>query len=942
MIICQNFVMKYHFLNLKMFYRLYLIVILVFLIMAAGVFFYQQTWGVKGQYYSNIQWEGEPAFTRTDSTPYLKEDTGYNLTSTEAYSVKWSGWIMITRTGIYRFVTNSDDGSYLWLNKALMIDNGGPHGLRRVSTEISLEEGIYPIEILYFQIGGESVMQTRWAPPGKIETQIPAEVLFQKRPRFFDLFVRKSVLRLCDLLKTNWVSIVMGICLIGILLFLSYRQILTSWKPLHMILLCSAGFFLLGALLIRYGSTYVSITGYNIPTWHVETNSNAEDAKLAIDRRNDTAWTTDQPMQPNMFFQVNLEQSLRIGKIVLSHGEIFDNYPRAYRVEVSIDGIHWEKIQIAESRLVTSESIELFVTPRTFQYMRILQTGHSHMHWTIQELYLYSPAWIPWPYQYPLFITFLVGFLGATTCLGLSLRHLSQSCGKLILCGLVIIIIAGFGLRIFMIRYHDLNVNERQYLFESLSYLHSDVEWARQMLNTDHRRTAILYLYLTRWLFKVCHISSLSIRLMSALLGTLTIPLTFYVWRNISTRQEKCFEALIVAAIIATNILHVCWSRDGHSQIQMTFFYICYIYIASKALRLESRPHLLFWGSGIILFIGFFFHGSMLVAPIGIVIFIVLDALMTRGHIPDWQSIVVKNYVFLMLSSLIFGGYVYYVLTMQGGFTDAERYAHVNIHKNVDTISYMFNFLQTRWNLLVYNLNDSDLLQDYDFLSPWFLPIWGIILIGFINVLYRRQKAEWCLLFQPILFGLMISSLWTTSKFERFLLPILLSISVFAARGIIVVSEIFRKPVVIAITRSIVSILIVLSLSFITVYRIFWEQPPYTSEGAWVYTVYSGKQTSFMRWVQYVKHSPCEAKSIVMCTDPWIAPYYPNIFAIPISFLEPMKLRELINKAQTLPVFIILTPSADKELIAVIEQEYNLVETSTFYWDLYELRDEEN
>lgn len=933
--------MKKPSLPLKIFYFRYLIFFVFAFLLTMFAWKYYKNWGLKGRYYSNTQWHGKPVITQKDPTPYLKGETGHDLTSTESYSVKWSGWIMIEQTGTYRFATNSDDGSYLSLDNRLIIDNGGMHGLQRLSTEIFLEQGIYPIEVLYLQAGGYSVIQTRWAPPNKIETQIPAEVLFQTRPSFVEIFVRKCIVTVYHLPKAIWFALIIGIGIIGVLLFWQYQQMLISWESWHTILLICSGFFLLATLLLRYGSTYVLIDGRDVSYFEAQASNNHEDAQFAIDRWIDTAWTTDAPMQPNMFFQINLGQALNIGKLLLSNGKFEKNYPRGYRIEVSLDGQHWKEIHVIESHFRNSESLELFFSPITFQYIKIFQTEYNHAPWTIQEVYLYSPSWIPRSYQFSLYLVFFLG--GGTTILSLifSLCPQIRSCRKIVFIGLAIIIIIGFAFRIFMIRYHDLDTDEKQYLFEAFAYFDSDAEWAMRVLNTDHRRTAILYLYLTRWLFKICHVSSLAIRSMSVILGTLTIFLTFYAWYNIS-KHEKCVEALIASAFMATNILHVTWSRDGHSQVQMTFFYILYLYFITKVITTESAHLASVYSAGIVLFIGFFFHGSMLVAPVGVFIFMMFDAIMTHRHLSKWQPFILKNYLFIILSSLPFGAYVYYVLNIKGGLNDAENWAKTSINQNPEIIVHLLDFLSTRWNLLLTNLSDFDLFNDYDFSNWVYFPIWALVLIGIFHVLYKRQKSEWFIVIQPGLFILIISSLWSTSHFERFFLPILLSISICASRGIIVVSMIFKKPVLMRLFRFFISLLVISSLSANTVYRIFIEQPPYIVSGSWIYKVYSGKYTTFMYWVRYIKQSPRYAESIVMCDDPWIAHHYKNMFTIPINFLDTVTFKKLIASKHNVPVFIILASSPDKDLANAIQQHYNAIEPTSFYWRLYELRNEKN
>ena len=189
-----------------------------------GMVLLQNTWGLQGQYYPNLAWEGSPVVSKIDRTPYVKGETGYKLLGTNQFSVKWSGWLAIAQTGRYKFATNSDDGSLLWLDGQEVVNNGGAHGLQRVSGEIHLEKGVHPIEIRYLQIGGFSFMQTLWTPPGESENPIPVEVLFAKRPSQVSILFRKGVILFASSLKMLWGGI------LTIALFLLFRAVLRPYR----------------------------------------------------------------------------------------------------------------------------------------------------------------------------------------------------------------------------------------------------------------------------------------------------------------------------------------------------------------------------------------------------------------------------------------------------------------------------------------------------------------------------------------------------------------------------------------------------------------------------------------------------------------------------------------------------------------------------------------
>ncbi|HZL35141.1 MAG TPA: PA14 domain-containing protein [Tepidisphaeraceae bacterium] len=94
------------------------------------------------------------------------------------FAVVYSGAIHAPRAGKYRFYTNSDDGSRLYIDGHLVVDNDGVHPATEKSGEVELREGDQPITVSYFQGGGESVLKVEWEGPGLNRQEVPADVLF--------------------------------------------------------------------------------------------------------------------------------------------------------------------------------------------------------------------------------------------------------------------------------------------------------------------------------------------------------------------------------------------------------------------------------------------------------------------------------------------------------------------------------------------------------------------------------------------------------------------------------------------------------------------------------------------------------------------------------------------------------------------------------------------
>lgn len=69
----------------------------------------------------------------------------------ENYGLSCSGYLDIPSTGSYTFYLTSDDGSKLYINNALVIDNDGLHSTRAYSNTVNLTKGKQLIKLDYFQ-----------------------------------------------------------------------------------------------------------------------------------------------------------------------------------------------------------------------------------------------------------------------------------------------------------------------------------------------------------------------------------------------------------------------------------------------------------------------------------------------------------------------------------------------------------------------------------------------------------------------------------------------------------------------------------------------------------------------------------------------------------------------------------------------------------------------
>jgi len=96
---------------------------------------------------------------------------------TEWFSVTITGAFKVSEPGLYRFRLKSDDGSQLFIDNQLVVDNDGIHGAISKRGEIELSEGRHRLVLKYFQ-GMKFILalQLFVTPPGQTERLFSSEL----------------------------------------------------------------------------------------------------------------------------------------------------------------------------------------------------------------------------------------------------------------------------------------------------------------------------------------------------------------------------------------------------------------------------------------------------------------------------------------------------------------------------------------------------------------------------------------------------------------------------------------------------------------------------------------------------------------------------------------------------------------------------------------------
>ena len=138
--------------------------------------------GLTGSYYNGITFSGSPLLTRVEAINF---DWGNNAPAAgvpkDKFSVRWTGRVQVSTSGLYRFQTVSDDGIRLSVNGVQVINDWTSHSAKTdTSVDVNLTAGqFYTVTLEYFDNSGKAVARLRWRLPGTTTyVAVPADKLY--------------------------------------------------------------------------------------------------------------------------------------------------------------------------------------------------------------------------------------------------------------------------------------------------------------------------------------------------------------------------------------------------------------------------------------------------------------------------------------------------------------------------------------------------------------------------------------------------------------------------------------------------------------------------------------------------------------------------------------------------------------------------------------------
>jgi len=97
------------------------------------------------------------------------------------FALQQKSFIQIYKAGTYSFSIASNDGSKLYIDGKLLVDNDGLHGVREISNSLYLDAGKHEVRAEYFQSGGSKALLVGYSSDEISPQSIPEFLLFKSK-----------------------------------------------------------------------------------------------------------------------------------------------------------------------------------------------------------------------------------------------------------------------------------------------------------------------------------------------------------------------------------------------------------------------------------------------------------------------------------------------------------------------------------------------------------------------------------------------------------------------------------------------------------------------------------------------------------------------------------------------------------------------------------------
>jgi 4-amino-4-deoxy-L-arabinose transferase-like glycosyltransferase len=142
------------------------VLLVLALVAAIACMLHEPRHGLHRAVYAGKDFKGKPVSVAIDrvinfgNQPQTNPDWLHNNVS-----ARWTGYLNVPRNGDYLLRVTSDDGTQLFVDATLVVDNAGDHRATGVEKTVPLTEGAHPVRLDYTQGGGGAALKLEWQLP---------------------------------------------------------------------------------------------------------------------------------------------------------------------------------------------------------------------------------------------------------------------------------------------------------------------------------------------------------------------------------------------------------------------------------------------------------------------------------------------------------------------------------------------------------------------------------------------------------------------------------------------------------------------------------------------------------------------------------------------------------------------------------------------------------
>ncbi len=495
-----------------------------------------------------------------------------------------------------------------------------------------------------------------------------------------------------------------------------------------------------------------------------------------------------------------------------------------------------------------------------------------------------------------------------------------------ILLAMLLILLAGWGLRVYDLRSYELSTQEYQY-YPTLSFGRYEIgEWISTYFGYSKTGASWLTLLSIRLMSRFTDSQLAAIRLIPAIWSVCTLFLMVFVWRFFSQGGMVMREAIFASACVSVSGFFVALSRTGDLHIPVLFFVLAYL--PAAYIFLYNRGSSLWTvGLAIVLVVGGCVHPVLGFVPLTIALFALFHLVLCL-FFPK----------FLQARHLYSFDPTHNFLRLLGYLVSVIPFVFYRVF-----FFHQQPFQQSIGKMALNGFYAADLgraLQSSGLTGIMFWLLTGIALIGFAGIVRQRSHGEWFLLLQGLLLAGIIVVFAPSERNAASLLLLLLLFLLLARGSEMSVSFLFPRVSNKKDWGIRISVFVVLAgyVGLFSMNTLFWgtDVLPYASN---FHTGYR-RMRAHSELINTIHDDPNPCKT-VMLRDEILTDLYREEFGLRVSFLPFPDVQRLAEQG-IFSIYLFLPLSellSSQDAAAYVDQYYREYGRSLRF-GLYQLKPE--